>query len=672
MKHNKILFCLALALLTLLVYLPALKNELIWDSKPMIMENDLLKGDFSLSAPFCSGYWAATSQRGGGYDYYRPLMVLSFMAEKAIWGLSPFRLRLVNLLLFIAALFCLYFFLCRQVAPPGVAEIAALLFALFPLHMDNINWVVGRCDLLMLLFGILALLLFDHFLEKRRPWLGLLALASYALALLSKEASLFFLPLFPLHELIRRRRLSLPIYLFPLLASAGFWLLKSAVIGRGGFPIRPFPTLWKNVLPVLGTLGYYARSLAFPFRYDMFLPMDAVQTPPYLVLGALFLLLLTVGAWLGRRKPQCLQAWFWTAPFLGGYLLMIFTPIFPFSISSRYLMIPAIGLTWLLAHGIHSLPACKKKLLLVGLLAASATAIIVNSQKYKNEKDFWARALRSYAKDSFFLTKYADQLYQNGEFTGSEILLRRALSFKMKNSTAVAIALQLSNIAFAKARYGESLDWLGKMRALKLDLLYTQHRLQRLLKIHLARGDLAAATVTLYEMDRAFSAEKTNTTRIELYLAFAEWEKARAAARALSALQAEEWLKAIRNEEMAFRSLGPDQQARFFISRGNFGMAWPLWPDKDSQGIPGQLQTAKLAIQAGHEEEGERRIEQLAKEYDADFKVLNSVGNLFFDLQRASEAIGFYRRSLLLNPAQSALSERVKWIQQSQQYPIAP
>ncbi len=89
-QHKKILFAVALALLTFLVYLPALRHELIWDSKPVIEENTLLQGEFSLTAPFQSGYWASTSQRDSGYDYYRPMMILSFMMEKAIWGLSPF------------------------------------------------------------------------------------------------------------------------------------------------------------------------------------------------------------------------------------------------------------------------------------------------------------------------------------------------------------------------------------------------------------------------------------------------------------------------------------------------------------------------------------------------------------------------------------------------------
>ena len=260
MKRNSAWFLLALVMLPLLVYLPTLKHELIWDSKPMILENDLLKGEFSLSAPFRSGYWASTSQKSSGYDYYRPLMILSFMIEKAVWGLDPFRLRLVNLLIFIAGLFILYFFLSRQTPANGIAETAVLLFALFPLHLDNITWVVGRCDLLMLFFGLLALYLFDLFLARRSVFFGLLAVASYLLALFSKEAALFFLPLFLLHELCQRKRSPYPLH--AILPGRHGFILGSKVGGhrpqRHSHPLLPL-ALGKRPRPA-GSPG-----LLFPF-----------------------------------------------------------------------------------------------------------------------------------------------------------------------------------------------------------------------------------------------------------------------------------------------------------------------------------------------------------------------------------------------------------------------
>jgi len=674
MKRNRLLFLVGLALLTALVYLPVLKSTLIWDSRPMILENDLLQGGASPAAPFRSGYWATTSQRNDlEYDYYRPLTTLSFMLEKAAWGLSPFRLRLVNLLIFIAALLLLALLLLRLAAPPGVAETAAVLYALFPLHLDNINWVVSRCDLLMLLFGMLSLLLFDHFLEKRRPLAGWFALLSFALALLAKESALFFLPLFPLHEFVRRRRISPLLIIPPLLVSAAFWLLKSSVIGRAGFPLRPLPSLWENVLPLLGALGYYARSLVFPFAYDMFLPVDAVQTIPCLAAGALFALFLALAPVLALRRGGIQEnqrnmlagAWIWIAPFLGGALLMIFTPIHPFSISTRYLMVPAVGWTWLLAHALAALPARARKAVAVILVAGSAAAIAIHSQKYRSETAFWESAVRSCPDDSFFLSKYAGQLREDGDSLRGESLLRRALAFKLSSSTASSIALQLADIALAKGRYTESLGWLEKLRALPLTPLRAELRLRLLLRIHRARNNLAAAEEVLREQARIMPADRSRMQQAELYLAFAAWEKSRAAVRLLPAPLEARWSLAIQEAESGFRSMAAGQRARYFIARGNFAQAWELWPEKDAPGIPEQLRSIRLAILAGREEEGEARLTLLAKRQGADFKVLNAAGNLLFDLLRAGEALPFYERSLRLNPGQPALRGRLQQIEDS-------
>ncbi len=679
MKRKRAFFAIILIILPILAYLPNLGHELIWDSKPIILENELLQGTFSLPAAFASGYWQTTSQRSdGGYDYYRPLMILSFMAENAAWGLSPWRLRLVNLFLFIASLFILHFFLQRLAAPPGAAEAAILLYALFPLHLDNINWVVGRCDLLMLFFASLALLLFDLFLERRASRLLGLAMLSYALALLSKESAVFFLPVFPLQQLIRKRRLTPHCCLSPLLVTAAYWLLKSSVIGRAGVPIRLFPGFWENVLQPLGALGYYARSLAFPFAYDMFLPIGSVLTLPYFAAGALLALLiialpvLASGSGnfghslakgrLGPWRAELAPAWSWTVPFLCGTVLMVFTPIQPFSISTRYLLFPALGWTWFLGHRLAGLRPAARRAALIFLLAASAVTVTIQARSYRNEAGFWSRALRSAPNESFFLHKHAGELLAGGEIMRAEALLNRALAAPMKPSTAAGIALHLADIAFAQARYRESLDWLEKVRALQLDPPQARHRSLRLQEIHRARGDLAAAEAAIRGSGASLPAPRRQESLIALHVAFAAWDKASAAVRALPAPQAAAWAERIAGEENAFRVMGPDRRAEFFLRHGNFLAAWNAFPCPDSEAIAWRLRSIQLTLLAGLEEEGRRRIERLAGEQGKDFRVLNSIGDIFFALHRAEESLEFYCRSLRLNPGQPALRERVEAI----------
>ncbi len=661
MKRNKILFFLVLVILPLLVYFPALKSELIWDDKPMIMENDLLKGDFSLGAAFRSGYWASTSQRSLSYDYYRPLMVFSFMVEKAVWGLDPFHLHLVNLFIFIAGLFVMYFFLRRQTVVGGIAETAVLLFAFFPLNLDSIAWVVGRNDLLILFFGLLALYFFDLFLERRSVLLGALSVVSYLLALFSKEAALFFLPVFLLHELGRRKRPCFPIHAVYLFASALYWTVKSAVISQGTLPlIRFFSPFWENIRVLLGVLGYYFRSLIFPFRYDMFLPVNTVTNATHSILGFLFLALLALLLWLGRKKIQYLQAWIWSVPYLAGYLLFVFTPMYPFNISTRYLMLPTIGLAWLLSYFLRSLPQPFGKLVLVALLIASVSTIIGNIPRYHNESSFWGSAVQSCPDNSFFLSKYAGQLREDGDFVRGEMLLRRALNFSMDNSTAVVIALQMTDIAINQARYASALDWLDKMGSLALDLSQTNYRLVKFLRIHWARGKLAKAEEVMQAILFLSPSEPNKKMRLKLYMAFAAWEKAREAARAISSQEAGDWLVFVQKEKLAFQSMSPSQQSNYFLNQENFDFAWKAWPKEILSDFASRLHAARLAFLSEREEEGDQLIAAMAEMGTDDFRIQNSLGNLFFDLQRADEALLFYQRSLQLNPRQPALRERMK------------
>jgi tetratricopeptide (TPR) repeat protein len=663
MTRKNLLFFLALALLPLLVYLPTLKHELIWDSKPVILENNLLDGKFSWLAPFRSGYWASTSQKMSGYDYYRPLMILSFMIEKAVWGLDPFRLRLVNLFIFIAGVFILYFFLCRQTVDREIALSAALLFALFPLHLDNITWVVGRNDLLIFLFGLLALYFFDLFLARRSVPLALLTVAGYLLALFAKEAALFFLPVLLLHELGKRKRLTLPLHAAFLAVTLLYWWAKSAIIGRGNLPLQFFSPLWENGRVLLGVLGYYFRSLLFPFRTDLFLPVDKVKTPPYLLAGVLLLFLLLLLLRQGRKQAPCLQTWIWIVPFLAGHLLMVFTPIYPFSISTRYLAIPAIGLAWLLAHALKSMPKCRGRLVLLALLLLQAAAIVDNGQKYRSETAFWASALKSCPNDSFFMSKYAGQLRERGDFVQSEIMLRRALNFPMGHSTAVAIALHLADLTRCQARYDDSLAWLKKIKVLALEPQQARNRWLQLLKIRLARGERAEAEAALRALDQAVPTPESRTLQLELCLAFADWKQARETAQTLAFPQAGPWLARIDEIQGVFQSLSGKGQARYFMEHGNFARAWELWPKETATpGYAEQLQLARLALLAGKELEGKNRSDILSREGAGDFRILNSLGNLFFELQRSDEALPFYQRSLRTNPRQPALIERIHLI----------
>jgi len=656
MDLRKASFLLLLLITPLLVYLPTLDHELIWDSKPMILENDLLKGTFQPLKPFRMGYWEPTSQRESGYDYYRPLTVLSYMVETHLWGIAPFRLRLTNLILFIMALFLCYALINRLAADPTLAGIAVFLFALFPLHLDNITWVVARCDLLMLLFGLASLYSADRYGESGKPRWAIQAIAAFGLALLAKEAALFFLPLIMIFPVIRSRRLSIGLGVGALAMAILFWWIKSLAIGRSHIPISLDMSIPDAAKTTLGVLGYYFRSLLFPFQYDMFLAVDEVQTFLYRTAGIVFLFGWAFFTIRLRRSKSLIYPWLFMTVFLAGHLLMVFTPIFPYSISTRYLLIPIIGWTWLVSLAIIRLPQRFRFLVSILLLVAMAGSIWFHSRRYVSEFQFWQSAHDSSPGDGFFLVKYAGQLQARGDFIKSDRLLRQTLSKKVKIGTASAIAMQLAEICVRQARYDEALRWIDSIAHLPLDPM--TRRTCRILRtrIHTARGEKDSALRINADTGTAISAVK----RIEIHLDFADWSGARETTNRLEPAAAEAWRKRIDQIEARFSSSSPEIQARFFHDRGNYRAAWEMVRPFPSLSLTSELDRLRLTLRAGSETEARAIREKIASAGASDFRILNALGNLYLsDFYRAQEALCHFRDSLRLNPNQPGLRKTI-------------
>jgi len=76
------------------------------------------------------------------------------------------------------------------------------------------------------------------------------------------------------------------------------------------------PDSLENARVALGTLGYYLRTMIFPVRYDMFLPVSDMSRVVFLAFGLLALALIVGSAvWARKDKdvvlPASLLVLFW-------------------------------------------------------------------------------------------------------------------------------------------------------------------------------------------------------------------------------------------------------------------------------------------------------------------------------------------------------------------------
>ncbi|HUT23023.1 MAG TPA: hypothetical protein VM492_01635 [Sumerlaeia bacterium] len=175
---------LALILMALVAYQPALLGGFLWDDEFSVKGNDLLRS--------VQGLWRIWTEPSAipHEEHYWPLTYTSLWVDTRIWGPHPFGPHLSNVLLHGANCLLLWGLLSR-LAVPG-AWLASAVFALHPVHVESVAWIIERKDLLCAFFYLLAATAYLRFLEEGGRRSFLLALGLFLCALLSKSIAVSF------------------------------------------------------------------------------------------------------------------------------------------------------------------------------------------------------------------------------------------------------------------------------------------------------------------------------------------------------------------------------------------------------------------------------------------------------------------------------------------------
>jgi protein O-mannosyl-transferase len=165
---------LILIVVTLLAYEPAWNGKPIWDDDTRLTRPELrtLSGLTSL--------WIkpeATRQ-------YHPLVDTLFWVEDKLWGESMLGYHLVNILLHgVSALLLLR--ILRQLAVPG-RWLAVAIFALHPVHVESVAWLVELKNTLSGIFFFGSVLAYLRFDQNRSGGSYALVLFLFSLGLMAK------------------------------------------------------------------------------------------------------------------------------------------------------------------------------------------------------------------------------------------------------------------------------------------------------------------------------------------------------------------------------------------------------------------------------------------------------------------------------------------------------
>ncbi len=293
MKKNFLL----IAVLCLISFSPVLWGQFKGlDDELSIVNNADLRHVDSLPKIFTSGYF-------NGHDYYRPLVMASYLVEYQLFGLNPFFYNLDGLLLHLFNAWMVFLVVGLLLDDRRKAWWVALLFAVHPLHWEAVGNISGRAILLCAAFTLSAAWFFLRYLKEARPSLAGLSLACFTLALLSKESAAVLIVVLGLYITLTRQNRWLALVPFVAVAALNFWwrlhlgLSQFFPWANAAWALLGFTTFLKGIFT-------YLRLIVLPYGlyFDRSAPLlMSFFSGGFLLTWAVYIGTGT-GAWLLRRK----------------------------------------------------------------------------------------------------------------------------------------------------------------------------------------------------------------------------------------------------------------------------------------------------------------------------------------------------------------------------------
>jgi protein O-mannosyl-transferase len=328
--------------------------------------------------------WSFATMYGSNWF---PLIWISFMLDRTVFGTWAGGFHLVNVALHIANSILLFWVLKRYTKSLWASFFVAMLFALHPLHVESVAWVTERKDTLSTLFWLLTMLAYLRYVEIPTARRYVIVCGVFALGLMSKSM-LVTLPL--------------------VLLLMDYWPLKrlwpeekTGGIALGRLILEKMPLLALSVIVSVVTFiaqhstGATMRLSAVPIEYrfanafvsyceyivKMFRPVGLAVFYPHPIkdipvwqIAASFAVLAAITALviLFRHRRYLLAGWLW---YLGTLVPVIgIVQVGGQALADRYTYIPLTGIFIMIAWLASDIIAQQR---FRQILAAAAGTVII-------------------------------------------------------------------------------------------------------------------------------------------------------------------------------------------------------------------------------------------------------------------------------------------------------
>ncbi len=465
---------LLLVAATMAAYWPALHGGFVWDDDVHLTRNPCIVGPSGFKA-----IWTSNAA------VYYPLVLTSFWAQHAVWGLNPLPYHLVNIVMHCACGILLWQILRRLNVRGG--WLGAGLWTLHPVQVESVAWITELKNTQSCLFYLLTVLFFLRWragqlptAKKRNERSYGLALFCATLAILSKTSTVMLPVILALcwwwadgrWTWWNVRRL-VPFLMISAMASGWtIWDQKFHVGALGS----EWSQSWPERIVIAGrVIWFYLGKLLWPHPLIFIYPrwsIDASQPAAYLpvlaAVGTFYVLWLNRKGW--PRPAFFAFAYFVVSlfPVLGFFNVYFFRysfvgDHFQYLASTGPLALAAAGITGAIdvaGSGNRFLKPtlCGILLLILGTLTWSPSTI------YKDVETLWNDTLAKNPKAWMAHNNLGGALADQGRFSEAIVEYQASLRINPDNVEAY------NNLGTALVRQGRVNEAIGQWdQALRVD-----------------------------------------------------------------------------------------------------------------------------------------------------------------------------------------------------------
>lgn len=468
---KRVLLCLVFIIVVSgAVYFNALFNEFVFDDLQLITNNDTIKDFRYIPEIFTENLWGVL---GRASNYYRPLPPLIYMLIYHIFGSGPWAFHLVNILFHAGVSLLIYFILSHLVKKDDrkdarsinfPAFLAALLFAVHPIHTEAVAWIAGIMDLSCTFFSLLSFYLFIRFQEGTSSIkILILSLFSFFLAVLSKEPALTISIILIIYAVLFRRPSDRDLLhslkrcvLYFLVIGVYFAMRLYALKGFAPLKTSSGLSLYETLINISFIFARYLEKMFMPVSLNVLYHVHPIsslfsmQGLISLLVTLLFFAIMFTS--FKRNKTLLLGLLFIVVPLLPALYLPGLVQKIEYAVTDRYLYLSSFGLVILVAAFISSLERKNAKwskgmvLLASAVIAVFSVMTISRNAVWKNNETLWRDSVQKSPESAFAHENLGYALFYRGNAEEG----RRELQTAVKLDSGIPDAIISTGIGYSQ------------------------------------------------------------------------------------------------------------------------------------------------------------------------------------------------------------------------------